>query len=86
MSLVHVLFHQSDPVAAFPSASAAMEAIHDLPSWADPDLFLVAVPYQPQLVAGAGTVGAATEAGERRASGAAGPGPVTLSPNGHKCE
>lgn len=85
MSSVHVLFHQDIPLAAYASSSAAMRAIHDLPASVDPDLLLVAVPIEPVLVTTRDGI-TAVPAGERRASGAAGPGPVTLSPNGNKKE
>lgn len=84
MSMVHLLFHQDGPVAAFGSTREAMKAIHELPTWADPDLFLLAVPFEPGLKVEGGTVLAAPEAGERRVSDAAGSGRVTLSPNGNK--
>ena len=85
MSSMQVLFHQDGPVGVFGSSSAAMRAIHDLPSWADSDLFLVNVPFEPLLSATGGTV-VAVPAGEPRVSAAAGAGRVTLSPNGNKKE
>lgn len=80
MSELHVLYHLGEPVAAYGSSSEAMRAVHDLPGSLDPDLWLVAVPFQPILVANGGTVTAV--GGERRVSAAA--APITLSSNGNK--
>lgn len=77
---VHVLFHESGPVAAFGSSAEAMCAVHNLPGSFDPDLFLVAVPFQPVLVAMAGQlVAVGREPGASPAAPA-----VTLSPNRDK--
>lgn len=72
-------------MAAYASSSAAMRAIHDLPASCDQDLFLISVPIEPVLVTTRDGI-TAVPAGERRASGASGLGPVTLSSNGNKKE
>jgi hypothetical protein len=82
--MIHLVFHHAQPVAAYESASDAVNAVLELPGWADPDLCIVSVPMGANLVATDGHV-SAVPAGERRVSGAAGPGLVTLSSNGNKC-
>lgn len=83
MSSVHLLFAHGSPVAAYQSESDAIRAAFALPSCLDVHLCIVRVPCNPDLVA-SGELVAAVPAGERRSSGAAGAGPVTLSSNGNK--
>lgn len=81
--MVHVLYHQEEPVAAYGSSAEAMQAIHDLPGCLDPDLSLVCIPFHPVLASSGGQL-VAMPGREPRASGAAPGSPLTLSSNGHK--